>query len=293
MTTALYIALISGLVAICSVLLSSYTAIKATRMQHELELRRSRLDRGTAAEEVMSRFRDPLLRASIDLQGRIYSIVATDYIRRHIKSDDPELARYAKNSTLFRLAEYFGWLEVLRRGVQFLDFGNQDKGRELNILLHRIGFAFANRHRFPDSTFRLFRDEQRAIGELVLEALPGDSRGYRCMGYARFVEQFESDTSFSRWFDRLVVDIETMADPGPGCMDRLAIVNNLLIDLLEFLDPGGVRYPIFDHPGILDTPAVDYRPDTDGRLPIPAPADNADPPLPQPGPPSTPGSRDP
>jgi hypothetical protein len=293
MTTALYIALISGLVAICSVLLSSYTAIKATRMQHELELRRSRLDRGTAAEEVLSRFRDPLLRASIDLQGRIYSIVATDYIRRHIKSDDPELARYAKNSTLFRLAEYFGWLEVLRRGVQFLDFGNQDKGRELNILLHRIGFAFANRHRFPDSTFRLFRDEQRAIGELVLEALPGDSRGYRCMGYARFVQQFESDTSFSCWFDRLVVDIEAMADPGPGCMDRLAIVNNLLIDLLEFLDPGGVRYPIFDHPGILDTPAVDYRPDTDGRLPIPAPADNADPPLPRPGPRSIPGSRDP
>jgi hypothetical protein len=76
------------------------------------------------------------------------------------------------------------------------------------------------------------------------------------MGYARFVERFESDASFSRWFDRLVVDIETMADPSPGCMDRLAVVNNLLLDLLEFLDPGGVRYPIFDHPDILDTAAA-------------------------------------
>ena len=279
MTTALYVALISGLVALSGVVLSSYATIKTIRTQHELELRRSELQRSTAAEEVMSRFRDPLLRASIDLQGRIYSIVATDYIRRHINSDDPELARYAKSSTLFRLAEYFGWLEVLRRGLQFLDFGNEDKGRELNILLHRVGFAFANRHRFPDSTFRLFRDEQRAIGELVLEALPGDSRGYRCIGYAQFVEKFENDASFSRWFNRLVSDMEDMADPGPGCMDRLAAVNNLLIDLLEFLDPGGVRYPIFDHPDILDTIAANYRPSSDGRLPVPTPAAGDEPPV--------------
>jgi hypothetical protein len=52
MTTALYVALISGLVAICGVLLSSYAAIKATRMQYELELRRSKFDRSTAVEEV-------------------------------------------------------------------------------------------------------------------------------------------------------------------------------------------------------------------------------------------------
>jgi hypothetical protein len=97
------------------------------------------------------------------------------------------------------------------------------------------------------------------------------------MGYARFVERFESDASFSRWFNRLVTDIEAMADPSPGSMDRLAAVNNLLIDLLEFLDPGGVRYPIFDHPEILDTAATDYRPNTDGRLPIPAPAAKAEP----------------
>lgn len=277
MTTALNVALISGLVAIGSILLSSYTAIKAMRMQHELGLRRSELDRSAAIGEVMSRFRDPLLRATIDLQGRIYSIVATDYIGRHFKGDDPELARYARNSTLFRLAEYFGWLEVLRRGVQFLDFGNQDSGRELNVLLHRIGFAFANRHRFPNSTFRLFRDEQRAIGELVLDTLPGDSRGYRCIGYARFVDTFEGDATFSRWFDRLVSDIEAMVDPSPGCMDRLAVVNNLLIDLLEFLDPGGVRYPIFDNPEILDTAAADYRPATDGRLPISTTVVNAKP----------------
>jgi hypothetical protein len=185
------------------------------------------------------------------------------------------------------------WHRFSARTVQFLDFGSQDKGRELNILLYRIGFAFANRHRFPSSTFRLFLDEQRGIGEIVLEGLPGDSRGYRCMGYAEFVERFESDDSFSRWFDRLVADIETMADPSPGCMDRLALVNNLLIDLLEFLDPGGVRYPIFDHPDILDTTAADYRPNTDGRLPIPAPSDNANLPVPQPGPCTMPGSTHP
>jgi hypothetical protein len=39
-----------------------------------------------------------------------------------------------------------------------------------------------------------------------------------------------------------------MIDPLPGYMDRLASVNDALVSLLEFLNPGGIRYSTADQP---------------------------------------------
>lgn len=247
MSTAILVALISGLVAVASVVLSSYATIRTMRIQHELELRRHVLDKRDAADEIMSRYRDPLLRSIIDLQGRIYSIVKLDFMQRHLGSGDPEQFEYAKTSTLFRLAEYFGWVEILRMGVQFLDLGDQARSRELAGLSHEASLAFANTHKFPNAAFRLFRDEQRAVGELVIELLPGDSRTYHCIGYTQFVQRLQDDSAFSRWFARLSAEIDSMIKPPSGYLDRLIEVHNVFGALLEFLDPGGIRYPSFEY----------------------------------------------
>jgi hypothetical protein len=247
MSTAILVALISGLVAVISIVLSSYATVRTIRAQHELELRRYRLDRSDAAEEIMSRYRDPLLRSIIDLQGRIYSIVELDFMQRHLGSGDAEQIGYARASTLFRLAEYFGWVEILRIGVQFLDLGDQTRSRELAALLHQISLAFANTHEFPDAAFRLFRDEQRGVGELVIESLPGDPRAYHCIGYTQFVQRLEDDPNFSRWFARLGTEIGAMVNPPDGYLDRLIEIHNIFGSLLEFLDPGGIRYPSFEY----------------------------------------------
>jgi hypothetical protein len=205
------------------------------------------LDRRDAAEEVMSRYRDPLLRSIIDLQGRIYSIVKLNFMQRHLGSGDPEQVEYARVSTLFRLADYFGWVEILRVGVQFLNLGDRDRSRELAALSQEISLAFANTHKFPDAAFRLFRDEQRAIGELVVEQIMGEQRAYQCIGYAQFVQRLENDPSFSRWFSRLSAEMDSMISPSGNYLDRLIEVHDLFGTLLEFLDPSGVRYPTFEY----------------------------------------------
>jgi hypothetical protein len=247
MSTAILVALISGLVAVMSVVLSSYATIRSIRTQNELELRRHRLTKSDAVEEIMSKYRDPLLRSVIDLQGRIYSIVELDFMQRHLGSGDAGQAKYAKTSTLFRLAEYFGWVEILRAGVQFLDLGDQVRSRELAALLYEVGLAFANTQRFPNAAFRLFRDEQRALGELVIEPLSGDSRSFHCIGYTQFVQRLENDQNFSIWFARLATEVDSMVDPPSGYLDRLIEIHNEFGALLEFLDPGGIRYPSFEY----------------------------------------------
>jgi hypothetical protein len=251
MSTAILVALISGVIAVASVVFSSYATIRTIRTQHELELRRHKLDKSEAVEEIASRYRDPLLRSIIDLQGRIYSIVKLDFMQRHLGSGDADQINYAKSSTLFRLAEYFGWLEILRAGIQFLDLGDQARSRELTALSHQVGLAFANTQEFPNSAFRLFRDEQRAVGELVIEAAPGDPRGHHCIGYSRFVQRLEDEPSFSRWFARLADEIDSMIDPPPGYLDRLVAIHNTFGTLLEFLDPDGIRYPTFERSRII------------------------------------------
>src|SRR6266851_1484274 len=261
MSASILIAVISGLVAVTGVVLSSYATIRTVRTQHELEVRRHRLDRGEVAEEITSKYRDPLLRSIIDLQGRIYSIVKLDFMQRHLGSGDEEQIQYAKSSTLFRLAEYFGWMEILRRGVQFLDLGDQARSRELTALSHQISLAFANTQEFPNAAFRLFRDEQRAVGELAIESLPGDPRGYHCIGYTQFVQRLEDEPNFSRWFARLATEIDAMISPSPGYLDRLINIHNTFGALLEFLDPGGIRYPSFEHSRVIsiEVPRQRYR----------------------------------
>lgn len=242
MTATIVLASISGIVAVVSVVLSSYAAVRSIRIQNELEMRRQQVSRTESIEEIMSKYRNPLLRSTNDLQGRIQSIIKTDFMKRHLSSEDAEQREYARTSTLFRLAEYFGWVEILRRGVQFLDLGDQERSQKLEALLEEIRFAFANTHRFPSAAFRLFRDEQRAIGELVLESLTSDPRGYQCMGYAQFVNKLEVEPNFARWFKRLSGEMSPLSDPPPGYLDRLIDLNDTLKSLLDFLDPGGIRY---------------------------------------------------
>ena len=69
----------------------------------------------------MSRYREPLLRAASDLQSRIYDIVGQKFLACHLQQGGPADQEYACRNTMFVFAEYLGWVEILRRGVQFLD----------------------------------------------------------------------------------------------------------------------------------------------------------------------------
>ena len=48
---------------------------------------------------------------------------------------------------------------------------------------------------------------------------------------------------YLRWFQRLSSDAGTLADPAPGQLDRLISIQHALADIIEFLDPSGLRFP--------------------------------------------------
>jgi hypothetical protein len=145
-------------------------------------------------------------------------------------------------NTLYVVAEFLAWVEILRREVQFLSMGRTTATRELQDLLAKIRKTFSTDEYGTveiDLIFRLFRGEQRAIGEIMITK----ERSLTCIGYAEFVTRLDTNPGFAKWFNELQKAIEIIAKEEPGYDRRLIAIHDSLIDLLDFLDPKHVRVP--------------------------------------------------
>jgi hypothetical protein len=192
------------------------------------------------ADRLVRKYRDPLVRAAFDLQSRLYNIATNDFLGKYLVRGSPGEREYARESTLYVIAEFFGWIEILRREIQFLDLRDVGLNRELGEVLDEISRVFLAE--LPDPTLRSFRTEQRAIGEIMLASADGSGER-ECLGYATFVMRRESP-DFSRWFGKLEADIELLAQEPGLHQDRLVRIQHVLIDLLGLLDPDHQFIPV-------------------------------------------------
>jgi len=227
---ALLAAVVSGGFALLSVIVSRLTAA------HE---------RTVAAGELALRYRTPLLHAAFDLQTRLYNIGKKDFLAWSYLGEGPEQQKeYAATNTLYLIAQYLCYSEIIRRGVLFLDPIDRKRQKSLMEAAGRVQQAFATTE-IDDEALRLFRGEQRAIGETMLVessmATPNSPR-WDCMGYAEFVKRLP-EPEVGRWFATLRHSIEVLAsDPG-GHRRRLVELQRFLLDLVALLDPQCEQVP--------------------------------------------------
>lgn len=205
---------------------------RLARLNHELDVEVQRritlLDRDLRAEEVLTRYREPLAAAAFDLQSRLYNILRLGFFDKfgdgHPRSED------ALRTTLFRLAQYFAWTEILRRDIQFLSFPEDHETRRVAELQSEILKGFLIDSHGPK--LMIWADEQRAIGEQMIVEEHGK---VLCMGYANFREQ--CDTTFAPLRERLRTELHE-----ESARVRLRDVQHLLCDLVETLDAKRLRY---------------------------------------------------
>jgi len=241
MSTAIVVALISGGVSLAAATISLLSARNVARLNSELEEQRRVRTKQEQADELRSRYRDPLLGAVFDLQSRLFNIVAKDFLVRYCRGEDESSRAYAVENTLYVLAEYLGWVEIIRREIQFLDLGEELANRRWVATLERVRDTLARDD--IDATLRLFRGEQRAIGELMTVAVDGPEGGrpLECRGYASFVVQ-RQQPDFARWFERLQADVELLAREPNGHLERPILLQDALVDVLDVLDPACNRF---------------------------------------------------
>lgn len=244
MSTEVVVALVTSIVAILTALISAivtyYGQIRATRLEQELQAQREARSAEAQTRQIISRYRDPLLSSAFDLQSRLYNIVTLGFLQRLYHLSERERT-YTVNNTLYVVGEFLGWVEIVRREIQFLDLGDVAANQQFTDLLNNIVRAFSTGE--YDHIFWLFRGEQRAIGEVMLtHGRGGDQNSLTSIGYAEFSRRL-ADPSFAYWFAGMKADIERLAKEPQVTSTRLRELQHALIDLILTLDPDTPRFP--------------------------------------------------
>lgn len=235
--------MISVISAVIAVLGAVVTAALGYRVQTQLKSREHM--------DYMSKYRDALLWVAFDLQSRLYNILhgyevtrrpgQKGFLQAFLVEGTERQADYVKRSTAFLFAEYLGWVEIFRRDLQFLDLGDSQTNRQIMFLLHKISGTLNAANTSDAECFRIFRADQRALGELMIEAdsKPGERR---CLGYAAFCSMLAAGGAFGEWGQELLDHVELAAHEPDMARDRLTRLQHQLIDLVDLLDPRGQRF---------------------------------------------------
>ncbi|MGW3494804.1 hypothetical protein [Streptomyces sp. NPDC001020] len=237
------LAVVSALVALAG---AATTVVLGYWTQRRLRLMEQR--------NLMDSYGASLAWAAYDLQARLYNILrghqvdlspgpGRGFVTAFHVQGTPEQREYVRRSTVFVLAEYLGWVEILRRDIQFLDLGQSRVNQRAVTAISSIG-SVLNRTSEANDVLRLWRVEQRAVGELMV--LPeGEPGRRRCLGYAEFCEKLDGDEVFQRWFAPLLRDVDRLAEDTAPAMSRIVELQQKLIALIDVLDPKAERFPQF------------------------------------------------
>jgi hypothetical protein len=221
------------ILALVTALASLVIALANTVVTHRLRLAEAASEREAEAEAVLERYRGPLVAAAFDLQDRLDNLInpERDFLAAYGGRKNP-LREEAIRTTLYRVGQYLCWVEIMRADRQFLRFREPAHTRAVADLVSEVGRTFADDRYGRD--FMLWREEQRAIGERMIER-HGDEAG--CVGYATFAEHY--DMTYLRWLGRFEkkLDRETALSSR-----RLPALREMLRALVKALDPEELRH---------------------------------------------------
>lgn len=217
-------------------------------------------------EQIYEKFRDPLLLSAHELASRTVEIInqypATYLTEQVLKSrplrqvensiDDPYFQRYKLISTAYRLSAFLGWLELYRQEITFLNSGNNEHAKALDLAVNHIRSDLAdgqlnkaeNWHDWKDNL--VFREELRAIGESMIES-NGTTR--TVMGYGRYCEHLETETHSAvlRWHPVVMHFFLELQSEGVDFRNtRLKRMLVHLIDLMQLLDASSIKHYLLD-----------------------------------------------
>lgn len=236
MSTELIVGLISAAVAIIAAAITVWGQTRSARLQSQLRREEEAEKRKREAARLISRYREPLIHAAYDLQSRCYNLLQLKIISLHYNNGGERARTYVINNTAFLIAQYFGWTEIIRQEGLFLDLGEDEKTRTLNELQDEITHAWLRDD--MGSTLMFFKGNQRVIGEQMIHRMDGATY---CMTYGEFLKSI--DAPEKEHLAYLVEDVTAAINNIEESRQRLILLQNKLINLVDFLDPEFIRFP--------------------------------------------------
>ena len=236
MSTQLIVAIISAVVALVAAAITVWGQTRNARLEHQLRRKEEAEKRKLDAERIFSRYREPLVHAAYDLQSRIFNLLELQIISVHYDRGDQRARDYVIINTAYLIAQYFGWTEVIRQEGLFLDLGEDEKTRKMNLLQDEITNAWLRDD--LGKSLMIFRGNQRVIGEQMIKK---SGEMLNCLTYGEFLLQL-GDTE-NDYLDHLTKDVRDAILEIDNSRPRLVLLQQALINLVDFLDPKYLRFP--------------------------------------------------
>jgi hypothetical protein len=108
--------------------------------------------------------------------------------------------------------------------------------------IHAVTRAFSSSH-LAGEELRVIRSEQRAIGEVMTLAPDTHDESANCLGFTAFCARLTDDPEFARWVRPVHDGINLLAALEEAGTERVVVLQNMLSELIDFLDPEQVRFP--------------------------------------------------
>ncbi|OLZ44444.1 hypothetical protein [Amycolatopsis keratiniphila] len=225
-------------VSVISAVVSVSGAVLTAVLGGVFEARRRRSDREQLRRDLVSRYRDPLLQSAASLAARLRNairLLSGEEVHQAAPGSERQ-DEYNRYDSLYRLAAYLGWVQILQQEAHFLDLGSRRRNRRLMRRLGEVKGALSG-HIEPSDTrvFLLLGGEQQAIGELMID--PDSPDRPRCLGYVQFRRRYRDDAEFAGWFEPLLEETTKVLEHPEEGAARLTTVYNALVDLIVYLDP--------------------------------------------------------
>jgi len=208
-----------------------------TWSEHQQKERQIKRDREAAL------YVNSFILAVAQMQSKLYKILEEDELAFY-KREYPghyEFASPAAIEVLHYMGVYFGW------AVSIYRYGPYTRDSQMIALTRKIAEAWENRRRFPGVAFRFSMDDRAALGNAVLRRIGEDADALPVFE-AVPLYQFEADINDSNskhaaslYHSRAVqatvaaIDSADNAESLEG-HERLAVLQNLLVDLLAYLE---------------------------------------------------------
>jgi hypothetical protein len=240
------VALIAGVFSLLAAGISFWTSVQNDKNSKDIaELQIKEKDRETAEQrqKEMSYYSEPLARAAYDLNNRIYNILRQNLIGVYLVNGNEREQSYVVDSTVFDIAQYLCWTEIVRRDIQYIDTGVSENTRQFQLVQIRITRAFAT-DGIRSPVFRLFAVEQQAVGEALRQI--NVKQKWECMGYGTFLKTFPRGAD--KYIDGLRDDVEKLRAGTEVAAERLQRIKDRLAELLDLLDPEAIRFPEYRVP---------------------------------------------
>lgn len=187
-------------------------------------------------------FVNSFIQALEELQSRLYGVLERDELTFY-KKEYPEQYEFGSPfaiEILYRLSKYFGWT------YRSFRYGPYTNDAVVIELVRKMGETLENRSQFAGDAFRFIYEERVALGESVVRRT-GDVIGsipiFESITLFHYLEEISDEKSKrallyrSRSVRRTLAAIDKADHPEAlEGVDRLAVLQNLLVDLLTYLE---------------------------------------------------------